>query len=459
VVLEYDLMPPEYKNPDIIINAYATNDMHILTVLDAQSGNATLRDKVFDMTQDFVRRVMEPPAPPAHSNCPQQQAQAQSQQLSQYAPLLIHMDDYLGNEQRQIWATTELSQGVQVLANYYGFASASYADVVRDFVYGDTKEYWFSPQGWYNDEGEFAREIHPNMGMHMVASWVMAYNFLNMITNFCSLEGWNLHNTVAAATVEDDKGSFHHRRMDYNSTLLNHLPVLNGRFWPPGKPQAPPRGLPPLLDKQLSLEHVTDLWRLEDDKRRQREQQQDDLSSSTACSDASQQQQQNAVKCPFSWLSGISSETAKPKAADAYFREHASFAGDWTFQDDHGKLGIVPPALMSTMSLELPTVSQPIRKVTLFFMKSYGPRWMGSKVRVECWRKHNNQQQGEQQEGDWKLLQQQEFMGHHNKNTSETYTELIDLSQTPVETGSGLKIRVTLIDGSTFKIMGVAICS
>jgi tryptophan synthase beta subunit len=31
------------------------NDMHILTVLQAKEGNQTLRDKVLEMTRDFVR--------------------------------------------------------------------------------------------------------------------------------------------------------------------------------------------------------------------------------------------------------------------------------------------------------------------------------------------------------------------------------------------------------------------
>jgi hypothetical protein len=58
------------------------------------------------------------------------------------------MDDYLGNEQREILVTTELAQATMVLANYYGFTSMSYANVVRDIVYGDTHEIFGSrPQG------------------------------------------------------------------------------------------------------------------------------------------------------------------------------------------------------------------------------------------------------------------------------------------------------------------------
>ena len=131
-IFEYELLPEAARNPDIVLNAYSTNDMHILTILEAESGNQTLRDRVFEITQEFVRVVLE------------------KRPCQTHQPLLLHMDDYLGNEQREIWATTELSQGVSVLAHYYGFASMSYANIVRQWVYGDTRETWFSPEGWYN---------------------------------------------------------------------------------------------------------------------------------------------------------------------------------------------------------------------------------------------------------------------------------------------------------------------
>ena len=147
-VFQFDLLPEEARDPDIVINGYATNDMHVLTVLEAQSGNQTLGQRVFEITQEFVRTVLE-------------------DKPCRNKPLLIHMDDYLGNEQREILSTMELSQAVGTLADYYGFARVSYANLVRDIVYGDTREYWFSPEGWWpegNRSKVMEREIHPGMG-------------------------------------------------------------------------------------------------------------------------------------------------------------------------------------------------------------------------------------------------------------------------------------------------------
>lgn len=146
-VFLYDLVPDEAWNPDIVINAYATNDMHVLTALEAATGNQTLGQRVFEMTQDFVRSVME-------------------EKPCRDKPLLIHMDDYLGNEQREILSTMELSRAIGSLADYYGFNRISYANLVRDIVYGDTRESWFSPGGWWPSPRSktMEREIHPGMG-------------------------------------------------------------------------------------------------------------------------------------------------------------------------------------------------------------------------------------------------------------------------------------------------------
>ena len=101
--------------------------MHVTTMKQALHSGVTLRDKTFDMAQQFARVVM--------SECEEKR------------PLLLWVDEYLGNEQRGVLQTTELSQGLQVLANYYGYGFVSYADTVRDLVYGTKNETTFSPHG------------------------------------------------------------------------------------------------------------------------------------------------------------------------------------------------------------------------------------------------------------------------------------------------------------------------
>jgi lysophospholipase L1-like esterase len=398
VILQYDLIPQEARNPDIVFNAYSTNDMHILTVLEAQSSNTTLRDKVFEMTQAFVRQVLQ--------SC-----------TTKNPPLLLHMDDYLGNEQREIWDTTELSQGVQVLANYYGFSTMSYADTVRDIVYGDTSESWFSADWW--GTGKFEREIHPGMGMHISATWVAVYNMLNLVTTYCSLPAPHLVDST-----------------EYRPGVMG-LPKLHDDVaQAKGKPHQRPSGLPPPLTQDLLIENVTALWKHSQDE--------------AACASQEQEQHHHEVKCPFSWISGLSLQQNNQTWIKEYFQQRASLWEGWQISNDGGKMGLVPTkGTTSQLVLDF-SLSQPIRAVTFFIMKSYGEKWEGSRLEVRV--------KSQDQSDAWKDIQIREMVGFHGKNTSEMYTEAIELSK-PIPIGSSLRLGAKLVGGTTFKILGLAVCS
>jgi len=405
-IFEYDLLPESARHPDIVLNAYSTNDMHILTILEAETGNQTLRDRVFEITQEFVRVVM-------------QQVPCQTHQ-----PLLLHIDDYLGNEQREIWATTELSQGVSVLAHYYGFATMSYANVVRQWVYGDTRESWFSPEGWYLKGKKMEREIHPGMGMHISTTWIVAYNLLNLVTTYCSLEPW-------LQSLPQDS-------MDYSKSLMADTVPLNGyKSDVLGKPRVPPKSLPPLLTPKLSLETISDDWQSLDE-REQAEMEKTDCSK------------RGATRCIFSWVSGMSQQHDNKTWVEEYFGAKQVENKGWKLVDDGGKLGYSPSAVGDQVTLEF-QLSQDIRTVTFFTLKSYGPKWKNSKLRVTI--------EGRSGDGkEWKELTSDELGGIHNKETSEVYTKAVELP-TEAKEGSSLRVRYRLESGETFKIMGLAVCS
>jgi hypothetical protein len=436
VILEYDLIPENARNPDIIINAYATNDMHILTLLEAQSQNSTLRDKVFEMTQQFVRDVMDMSSS-SSSSC--NEGEEKGGQSPKPPPLLLHMDDYLGNEQRKIWETTELSQGAQVLANYYGFASLSYADVVRDFVYGDTYESWFSANWWGDNEKKtFAREIHPGMGMHIAATWVVAYNLLNLVTTYCSIP-----------LLPEDPANI----SAYYDGAMGLPSLRHDVAQPKGKPKPRPLGLPPPLTQDLLIEDVTQLWRQDSLKRQSKATAL--LPTSTNSCDG---KAATTTKCPFSWISGLSLQQNNKTWIDAYFRNRASTWQGWQLGDDGGKVGFVPTQPKNnSIVLDFVNVAQPIQSVTLFIMKSYGPKWDGSRLRLQTWLRNDNTDSNSNVI-NWEELNAKEVVGFHDKNTSEMYTEAIELTK-PIERGTSLRVGAELVGGTMFKLMGLAVCS
>ena len=193
------------SNPDIIINAFSTND--------AKSFNA------FSKLQDFVRYALR-----------DEQCQK---------PLLIHFFDVIGNQSRRIFEVNLLAQKVHTLANYYGFGSVSYTSVLEDVIYGDSEEYWFKPVGW-NSRKKLGEEIHPQLGMHVVSAWTVGYYLLNLVTTYCSLQPVML----------------------LNAAILEPAELQGNQSLPPGKPKkSPPHKLPPALTSNLTVGQLSEQWR------------------------------------------------------------------------------------------------------------------------------------------------------------------------------------------------------
>jgi len=403
VLLEYDLLPQAVM-ADVIINAYSTNDMHINTIRDASNKNSTLRDYVFGFAQDFVRTVGQ--------KCHQ--------------PLLLWFDDYLGNEQRKILDTTELSQGIQVLANYYGFGFVSYADTVRDLVYGKTRETVFSPGGWYKTRSKnMKREIHPGFTMHLSAGYTVAYYLLQMVTHTCQLKASTMHENQILSSKTGGGG------------------LASFRLLPDPRRAA----LPPHLDAALSLETISEDWRTLDES-----------SSSSPCTSVTNGQ----TRCPFAWFVGVWNPSENPmKYATQYFEPVLVQPSEWEYKDDTGKkdprkYGFLPKnGTGSTMTLDFSFEDSAIRTVTVFYLKSYGDKWANSSATVRVLSARAS---------DPLLVRANAtLLGFHDKETSETYTTVISLDEEagkspPASNKERVRIELELVAGETFKMLGIAVC-
>ena len=407
-ILEYGILPDDADQPDILVNAYSTNDMHVLTLEQANDSGLTIRDLVFGMAQDFTRTVLKP--------CQQQR------------PLLVWLDDYLGNEQREILATQHLSQSISVLSNYYGFVFASYADTVRDLVYGDTTERMFSPAGWYRNN-RMVREIHPGQGMHLSVAWILAFNLLSAVSTHCAAI------SVSELKVTDDivleEGSLN------GKTLRQYFDEAQ----PPFPMPYPTNSLPPPLNADLTLDVVSSQWR------RQALEAQKDCGNTESGGSSSK-------RCPVAWVSGM------PWREESWIRDY--FTGivqeplEWSVVDDTvrgGKFGWIPnnttsiPKLVMEFNARKHEASQ-VQSIALFYMKSYGEKWSGSQVTVSVDAKRNQR---------YETAVSTTLSGVHNKTTSEMYTDRIALPPGRMDP-SVLRLTLTLSGGTTFKLMGIAVC-
>ena len=117
--------------------------------------------------------------------------------------------------------------------------------------------------------------------------------------------------------------------------------------------------------------------------------------------------------------------------------------------DANGKLGFVPQKVGDEVILQFDDMLQDISVVTFFVLKSYGEKWQGSQMTARLQQKTSD---------TWQDLATEVISGLHGKNTSEMYPEAMTLPQT-ASRGSSLRLIYTLTGGSTFKLMGLAVCS
>lgn len=206
--------------------------------------------------------------------------------------------------------------------------------------------------------------------------------------------------------------------------------------WGPGPK---PRGLPPPLTDDLSLEHVSSLWE-EGSKVFPK------VLAENQCLSAHHEK-----PCVHSWVAMLERRLDSPAHLTKKLQPHISSNDGWSAADDGNKLGWVPEkGKGAKFTMRFPKLARPVKAATFMVMRSYGPKWEGSKVRVEVRSKNGG------------VLKTEEIVGYHDKKTSETYNVKMDLTggndNDGAKVGDDLEVSIELVEGATFKISGMAIC-
>lgn len=398
-ILELGLLPEEATQPDVIIHAFSTNDMHINTMKDAESQNLTHHEKRMEAVESFVRAAL--------NQCPARQ------------PLLMILDDYLGNEQHEILELFDMTSVHAKIASYYGIGVASYANTVRHLVYSDTKENWFSPSGWYDSKGVYKREIHPFFTAHMVMMWVILYNALDTAVSYCS--------------SEQLLDNYHHeyiRNESFVGTTLGDYPDPIQELM--GRPkQSPPSSIPPPLNN-LRLEHISSRWSNDSDEH------------ARECSRSDQDSGQ--PKCFVSWVGGLSTVDGETK-----LKGYLSDTSGWTYESGKKPGFVSSDNIGSSLGIHVFGTGQPLlSRVTTWVMQSYGDRWENSTIRLTV--------RSSKDSVDWYARGNATYVGFHAKQTSESFPHVLILDP-PIEAGDSIQVEYELIGGTTAKITGLALCS
>jgi len=105
-------------------------------------------------------------------------------------------------------------------------------------------------------------------------------------------------------------------------------------------------------------------------------------------------------------------------------------------------------------SLEFPNVEKTVRVVTIYFLRSYGEKWLGSQAKFTIGQKKDD-------DGTKENLVEKDISGIHpieNYTYSLTTSETIILPR-PILKGDAITIDAKLVSGSHFKLMGMMICT
>jgi len=336
-------------------------------------------------------------------------------------PLLLHFHDTIlqrtGFLRQNIYG---LSEKIQTLATYYGFGAASYVSVLGDVILGDPNEYWFKPVGWnyrpsYRNPAR-ENEVHPQVGMHIVSAWTVGYYLLNLVTSQCGIE---------------QEKAITHNLLAQQSSISSDQKLV-----PPGAPQFPPLSLnilpPPLTEDLTVRQYPLNLIKNEAKPAR-------NTLGKQECTDI-------VPSCSFTWISGVKTEIDIEKLWAPIIANN----NGWSFQVEHNKVGLVPVCINSTIELAVPNMIDSSIIVTIMAMKSYGHKWANSIIHVDVFVEENN---------TLSLKSSIDVLGFHEEQVSMSYVNTISVSINATKTRpKSLYLKITLIEGTTAKIMGLTIC-
>lgn len=492
---DLSLIPDDIpRNPDIIINAYSTNDVFriISNLNDMTNHNITLFDeRALDLKQRYIRLMLSSTTNnnnndkqhynynPQH-NCSNIDDSKLNNNKRTTKPLLLFYDDYIGNKEKYILKTWQLNKIIHILSNYYGIGYISYVDAVRDIVYANTNESWFSPPSWPNVN------IHPGQGMHISSVWIIAYNLLDYITSYCS--GIVASNCIKWNNNDDSSSSSITKLI--NEINNNHTMNDSAYRYRDVPQKKRPSALPPGLEWNLTLDTISIIWKnveVEEDKMTSdlitacQTRHNDDIHNNMTSSPISAS---NNKPCYFSCICNV--YITKGKVLEEIMNQSIIYNDGWKASYDNYKLGYVPPIVSSGSRIKQPkvimmftNVTQIVQTINVMTMHSYGKLWLNSAIEITSTIFHNSHNNSNTESTSMSSANSSNISLHdtiHNyyNNTTTTTTKLllhgyhkmmtseihnhkmIMINQANI--GDDIKIQFQLMSGTRFKITGIALC-
>ena len=391
--------------PDIIINGYSTNDSNPNGQLQPEEKIEYVFEKAFTFNQEFLREALS------------------SKKPCGVPPLVVNIDDYLGPLQELLLGELQYNTAVGRLAKWYDTMFVSYADVVRDLVYKNTTDDTF-----FNE-----KDVHYGRWAHQTTAWLLGFSFIDLLNKYCSDEH-QLRKVAKGASQEQNQ-------------YPNREEVEENGFF-----------LPPPLTKTLQLSNIT----AEVVSARESTM----IRKCNATSDDDKIRDRNP--CALAWVA--SPGLFNHLQIKSFMRKYQTNVIDWNVESDYknggwqGKFGWVAASPNATFTLSFPQFLSPVKTVTIIFLRSYGEKWKDSQVQLTVSADISNDLESENLLNEFKLdddrmpiLGKLNIWGVHNNTNSPTLSETLVLNR-EVPAGRRFKMKVDMVSGNTFKILGLNFC-
>ncbi len=467
---------------DVIINAYATNDnlpqwnRPRNTTIDRYHTDVSLYK-----IQDFLKtcRLSQPCQDPP--------------------PLVLYMDDYVGNQANVLLGETQVHDMTQEIGRY-GDGSMGHVSSMdalwRPFILPNTNETLFSPK-WKEDHVE----VHFGMPGHAARAWIFAYALLQWTVEYChdrplpqydaSTARTSSGNTAEATASDPATTStstaeslpvaptfgFSYdrlgRRIQKMENTLQHESNHYSRPYNLKQSTLTLAKTYETLPLVLSLPffNITNIWkstvhgRIATRVEQQCEaeeggEEEENFNNRTTISTTTTTSAARQRPCSFAFVAAPMGTHANAKDLNMYVARYAVVYQDWRAEDDvkngwQNKLGVVARKAGARMVLQLPNITTAIKVVTLHYLKSYGDKWQDSTANFtfSIHRQHPAHHHQYDQRS-WQL------QGFHDQETSISYPHTVDTGRVhQAQPGDTVNLEIELVGGSTFKILSLLLCN
>ena len=188
--------------------------------------------------------------------------------------------------------------------------------------------------------------------------------------------------------------------------------------------------------------------------------------TTSSCQRQQQEEEKNVLsKCPFGFFAGPQGTVTRVTEFQKYIQPFVVHNRGWEVLSDMStgwsrKTGLVAVEPKAQIVLAVHQTTQEIRYLHLMTLRSNQEPWNQGKARFRLAILPPNQQQQQQpQQQEAPQETSFEIAAYHDKDVPVTYHFSLDFEQHKAPVGSDVMLSIELVEGQSFKVLGLMLCS